>query len=78
MSTPPRPLYALTVAGRDITPVVEPRLISLSLTDNRGGEADTLDLDLDDSDGALDLPHRGAEIRLWLGWADSPLLDKGR
>ena len=74
---PPRPSYRITVAGRDITPLMNARLVELTLTDNRGFEADQLDLTLDDSDGALDLPPRGAEIRLYLGWAGSALEDKG-
>lgn len=71
-----RPAYQLTVDGKDITARVRPRLVSLSLVDNRGLEADTLDLVLDDSDGQLDLPRRGVEMKVWLGWADE-LIYKG-
>lgn len=49
----------------------------LTLTDNRGFEADQLDIRLDDSDGKLDIPPRGAEVRLWLGFEASGLVDKG-
>lgn len=66
----------------DITARVRPRLIGLSLTEKRGGEADQLDLTLDDADGKLELPRKGAVIRLKLGWRqgdDVPvgLVDKG-
>lgn len=74
---PARPAYRLTVDGRDITPVINARLVELTLTENRGFEADQLDITLDDSDGALDLPPRGAEIRLALGWAGAKLENKG-
>ena len=67
----------ILVDGQDITPAIRPRLESLSLTDNRGLEADTLDITLDDTDGALALPPRGARVRLALGWAGQPLEDKG-
>lgn len=75
--THPRPHYRLTVGAIDITPDIRPRLISLTLTDNRGLEADTLDLVLDDADGGLALPARGALVEVSLGWAGERLVDKG-
>ncbi len=73
----PRPIYEVSVDGKDITATLQGRLVSLTLTDNRGLEADQLDIVLDDSDGRLNLPPRGAQIRLALGWADEGLVDKG-
>lgn len=73
----PRPAYRLSVDGQDINTRLEGRLIQLTLTDNRGFEADQLDIALDDSDGRLALPSRGAEIRLAIGWDDAALIDKG-
>ena len=75
--THPRPSYRITLDGRDITPLIEPRLIDLTLTDARGIEADQLDITLDDADGALEIPPRGARLRLALGWHGAPLVDKG-
>jgi phage protein D len=74
---PPTPTYRLTIDGRDITPRIEGRLESLTLTDNRGFEADQLEITLDDSDGLLTIPPRGATLKLALGWEGSPLVDKG-
>lgn len=71
------PDYSLTVDGRDIKPAVNGRLISLALSECRGNESDQLDLVLDDSDGQLRLPPRGAEVALRLGWAGQILQDKG-
>ena len=73
----PVPAYRLMVDGVDIAQVVSPRLMSLGLTDNRGMEADQLSLVLSDHDGLLALPRTGAVIRLWLGWSDTGLVDKG-
>lgn len=73
----PAPRCRVMVNGKDITSAIEQRLVSLSLTDNRGLEADQLDLTLSDHDGLLALPPRGAEVRLWLGWSDTGLVDKG-
>lgn len=75
--------FRLTLDGKDLTDTVRPRLVSLRLTEKRGGEADELELVLDDSDGKLEIPRKGVLIKLELGWlrgADvTPgLIDKGR
>lgn len=70
-------IYQVRVDGTDITDRLQGRLISWSLTDNRGFEVDQLDLTLDDADGMLDFPARGAEIRFAIGWTDTGLVDKG-
>ena len=76
MSTP-RPIWRLTMGGDDLTQILDPRLMQLTLTDNRGLEADQLDITLSDADGLLDIPARGATLQLALGWSDSGLIDKG-
>jgi phage protein D len=73
----PNALYRLTVDDVDIAQLIAPRLISLNLTDNRGIEADTLDVVLSDHDGLLNIPPKGATLQLWLGWSDTGLIDKG-
>lgn len=73
----PRAIYRISVDGQDITQNLAGRLSRLTLTDNRGLEADTLDLELDDTDGQLSLPPRGAVIAVAFGWAASGLVDKG-
>ncbi len=71
------PDFMLKLDDRDITQNFSHRLISLTMTDKRGLEADQLDIQLDDSDGLLDLPARGATLSLWLGWEGTPLEPKG-
>ena len=73
----PRPICRLEVDGRDITAAIEKRLMSIELTDNRGLTADQLDVTLSDHDGRLVIPPKGATLRLWLGWSDTGLVDKG-
>nr|WP_269812282.1 phage late control D family protein [Pseudomonas monteilii] len=73
----PVPAFRITVDGNDIAMRIAPRLMSLQLTDNRGLEADQLSITLSDHDGLLKIPPRGAVIRLWLGWSDTGLVDKG-
>lgn len=72
------PAFSITIEGKDVTTVLDKRLMSLTLTDNRGFEADQLDLELDDADGQIVLPRRGAVIQLALGWKGQPLFSKGR
>lgn len=77
-----KPVYHVSVRPKDgeqknITTLISSRLISLTHTDNRGFEADTLDISLDDSDNALSLPSRGAVLTFAIGYADTPLTNKG-
>lgn len=71
------PDYRITVNGDDITPTVQRRLVSLTLRDRRGLEADQLDLTLDDADGKLAIPPTGAEVAVYLGWRGKPLTHCG-
>lgn len=71
------PDFMLAFDKDDITEVFRDRLISLTMTDNNGFEADQLDIELNDADGLVELPPRGASLSLWLGWQGSALLEKG-
>lgn len=71
------PDFMIRVNSENVTANISPRLISLTMTDNRGFEADQLDIELDDSDGQLAMPVRGAVISLFLGWKGQPLTGKG-
>nr|WP_262417160.1 phage late control D family protein [Pseudomonas sp. SH10-3B] len=73
----PVPAFRLAVDGLDIAQLISPRLMSLELTDNRGVEADQLSITLSDHDGLLTIPPKGAVLRLWLGWSDTGLVEKG-
>lgn len=72
------PAFRVTLESEDITTTIESRLISLTHTDNRGFEADQLDLELDDADGQLMMPRRGAVLSLAIGWQGEPLYVKGQ
>jgi phage protein D len=77
------PDFRVLLGSEDLSPRIRPRLISLRLAEKRGGEADQLDLVLDDSDGRLALPPEGAVLTLQLGWKAGRdvalgLVDKGR
>lgn len=71
-------LFRIEIEGIDRTAQIEQRLISLSMTDKRGNEADDLTLTLSDHDAALPLPQKGNKILLWLAMPDTgEMIDKG-
>lgn len=73
----PQADYRITLDGRDLSRLIAPNLISLSLSESRSDQADTIDLVIDDSKGTFAIPKRGASIKVSIGWAGKPLVDKG-
>lgn len=51
--------------------------MSLDITECRAEQADQLDIVLDDSDGALEIPPREALLRVYLGYESTGMVDKG-
>ena len=45
------PAFRIVIEGKDATQTLDKRLLGMTLTDNRGFEADQLDLELDDAGG---------------------------
>ncbi|PHM22504.1 phage late control D family protein [Xenorhabdus ehlersii] len=72
------PAFRLEINNKDISGKIQSRLMSLTLTDNRGLESDQLDIELDDADGMLMLPLRGDILTLELGWHGHSLTPKGK
>ncbi|WP_447327878.1 phage late control D family protein [Klebsiella michiganensis] len=70
------PVFNVLMGGKALT-VLDEKLISLELTDNRGFNADELTISVDDSQGDIALPPRGAELSISLGWQGEPLIYKG-
>lgn len=66
------PAWRVTLDGADLTAKIRPRLVSLTLSEKRGDEADQLDIVLDDSDGGLAIPPEGAVLVVALGWESGP------
>lgn len=76
------PDWRVTLDGKDLTDRLRPRLVSLTMSEKRGDEADQLDIVLDDSDGLLAIPKEGATLHVHLGWKQGRdvtvgLIDKG-
>ena len=58
--------FKLEIGGRDVSAMVQDRLISLTLTDNDGWESDSLTLDFDNRDNRIPLPTYQQDVKLWL------------
>ena len=62
----PVPAFELSYNGRAITQDIAPYVMSATYTDHLTGEADSLDIELEDTDGRwLDrwYPEKGASLR---------------
>ena len=66
-----RAAYSVIVAGQDITAVLTPVLISLSVSDRSGQSSDSASIEIDDTDGRVVLPAPGARVTISLGWEHS-------
>ena len=67
----------IIVEGLDVTITVHKRLMSLTMVDNRGFDADTMTMQIDDSDSAVNLPRMGARVTIWLGFKSDGLRNFG-
>jgi uncharacterized protein len=65
--------FHIEADGVDITPLLNDRLVMLRLTDKPGLAADTCELKIDDRDGKVALPPKGAMLRVSLGRMDGDL-----
>ncbi|VVP01584.1 hypothetical protein PS862_02876 [Pseudomonas fluorescens] len=72
------PVFRIVADGSDITRLINDRLLLLRTSDKPGMESDEFELRIDDRDGAVTLPARGASIEIYLGYADAALGRLGR
>jgi phage protein D len=70
-----RALYSIVVGGQDISLILSPILISLTVSDKAGQSSDTATIEIDDTDGRVVMPPTGAEITIRIGWSDSGLVE---
>ena len=72
------PDFTITLEGKDASlKNITQRIMSLTMTDNRGFEADRVTLEIDDADGGVVLPERGTRLSLAMGWKGESLTRKG-
>lgn len=71
------PIIRLTADNEPLDDAIMSRLMDLSVTDNKSGDADELSLTLDDHDGKLAMPKRGVKLQCWMGYIDAGVHDMG-
>lgn len=75
------PMFKIVMNSKDITAVLTPYIVSVSYTDFVEGEADTLDIRLEDADGRFRgawYPAKGQTVELSFGFDGAPLQNAGR
>lgn len=77
----PVPVFDLSYNGRAITQDIAPYVMSATYTDHLTGEADSLDIELEDTDGRWGnawYPEKGAALTFKFGYQHQPLVSAGR
>jgi phage protein D len=73
-----KPAYKIVANGVDITAVINDRMLLVRTVDKSGTSSDDFELRLDDRDGAIKLPKRGAKMDVYLGYEGQKLTLIGR
>lgn len=73
-----RPLFVCHVGGANASGGFYSALLSATLTDNSGEEADTLELTFDDRLNSIATPGEGAVLQPFFGYAEAGLTSKGK
>lgn len=63
-----KPVFQIVADGKDITALINDRLLLLRTSDKPGMESDEFELRIDDRAQAVTLPSRGAKIEVFLGY----------
>lgn len=74
-----RPAFKVLANGQDITETLRGRFMGLTVTDEAGYSADTVEIRLADTDpdSPIEIPPTGAELDVSLGYADTGLQRMG-
>ncbi len=72
-----KPMFQIVADGKDITALINDRLLLLRTSDKPGMESDEFELRIDDRAQAVTLPSRGAKIEVFLGYSAQALARLG-
>ncbi len=70
-----KPIFKILANDKNITQTIDPRLISIRITDEVGIESDSLEIRICDGLEVV-MPNTGAEIRIFVGY-DNRMIDMG-
>jgi len=68
-----KPVYKIVANGVDITALINDRMLLVRTIDKPGSSSDDFELRIDDRDGAVTLPARGAKMQVYLGYEGQKL-----
>ncbi|MFW5499577.1 MULTISPECIES: contractile injection system protein, VgrG/Pvc8 family [unclassified Maridesulfovibrio] len=71
------PKYRIIADSVDITAKIADRLKRLTVTDEAGQTSDAVEIELDNRDGAISIPRTGAELEVYMGFAETGLTRMG-
>ncbi len=72
-----KPIFKVTADDKDITDILSPRLVSLNITDETGLVSDKAEILLDNRDNILEIPPRGTNLEISLGYENQDLVLMG-
>ena len=70
-----KPAYSVTVGG--VGANINDRLLAIEVCDQEGNRADSCMIEIDDRDGRVQIPERGTEISVAMGYRETGLVDMG-
>lgn len=71
------PLFRIFANDQEITAMIRDRLLSLAVSDRAGLHTDTVEIRLDDRDGRIELPNKGAKLNVSIGYKERGLVQMG-
>ena len=71
------PKFKILADSVDITELIADRLKRLVVTDEAGHNSDAVEIELDNRDGAIAIPRTGAELEVFMGYAETGLTRMG-
>jgi phage protein D len=72
-----KPIFKVKTDDKDITDILSPRLVSLNITDETGLVSDKAEILLDNRDNILEIPPRGTNLEILLGYENQDLILMG-
>lgn len=72
-----KPAFQIIADGKNITALINDRLLLLRTSDKPGTDSDEFELRIDDRDQAVALPARGGKVEVWMGYEGQALTRLG-
>jgi phage protein D len=72
-----KPAFRIWADKRDMTAKISDRLLSLDVTDEAGFQSDTVEIEIDNRDGKVAVPRKGAELEVALGYEETGVVSMG-